>query len=251
MIKNIYTYMPTFLVRFIKILEYKRLKTFFQTKIKVLNLLAYWYFFLLEKNKNRILITFIFIFFIFKLLSLMGLNFDFFIISLLFSLFSMEHTFDFFSNESLFNEDSSTLNIGESSSQGSSGQNPNSEQGSSQGPSGENPNKGGNPSPHNGAPDPNDIDPETWAVRDTDRLAVHLMFHENNTFNQAGIRFTRGGTTIGTYDEDMSRIARYVRQHHDPNHNYFYPNGPHTARIDSRIISFVVNIRENVPNSFR
>jgi hypothetical protein len=84
----------------------------------------------------------------------MGFNLDFFIISLLFSLLSTEHTYDFFSNESLLDEDSSTLNIGESSSQGSSGQNPNSGQGSSQGPSGQNPNNGGNPSPHNGAPDP-------------------------------------------------------------------------------------------------
>jgi hypothetical protein len=249
--KNIYTYIPTYLIRLIKILEYKQLKTFFLTKKKVLGLLIFGYFFQIEKNKNIILMSYISISFIFKLLGLMGVNVDFLFISLLFSIFSMEHTFDFFSNESLFNEDSSTLNIGESSSQGSSGQNINSGESSSQGPSGENPNKGGNPSPHNGAPDPYDSDTETLAVRDTDRLAVHLVFHENKTFNQAGIRFTRGGTTIGTYDEDMSRIARYVRQHHDPNHTYFYRNGPHTAQIDSRIISFVVNLRKDVPNSFR
>jgi hypothetical protein len=77
------------------------------------------------------------------------------------------------------------------------------------------------------------------------------MEHENDTFNQAGVRFTRGGTTINSYDEYMSRIARYVRQHHDPDHIYFYRNGPYTARIDFRIILFVGGIRENVPNSFR
>jgi hypothetical protein len=77
------------------------------------------------------------------------------------------------------------------------------------------------------------------------------LFHENDTFNEAGIRFTRGRTTINSYDEEMSIIARYVRQHHDPNHNYFYRNGPHTARISYRIIFFVADIRENVPNSFR
>ena len=139
MIKNIYTYKPAFLVRFIKILEYKRLKTFFLTKIKVLDLLIFGYFFQIEKNKNIILISFMFISLVFKLLLFMGLNFYFFFISLLFSLLYTEHAFYFFSNESLLNEDSSTLNIGESSSQGLSG---------------ENPNNGGNPSPHNGAPTP-------------------------------------------------------------------------------------------------
>jgi hypothetical protein len=77
------------------------------------------------------------------------------------------------------------------------------------------------------------------------------MFHENDTFNQAGIRFTRGGTTINSYDEYMSRIMRYVRQHHDPDNNYFYSNGPQNARITYRIIFFVHDIKENVPNSFR
>jgi hypothetical protein len=66
-------------------------------------------------------------------------NVDFLFIFTIFNILSMEHAYDFFSNESLFNENSSTLNMGESSSQGSSGQNPNNGQGSSQGPSGQNP----------------------------------------------------------------------------------------------------------------
>jgi hypothetical protein len=80
---------------------------------------------------------------------------------------------------------------------------------------------------------------------------MYLLWYEDSTFNQARIRFTRGGTTINSYDEDMSRIARWVRQHCDPDHNYFYRNGPHTAPITFRIIHFIAHIREDVPNSFR
>jgi len=163
--------------------------------------------------------------------------------------------FNFFSNESLFNEDSSTLNMGESSSQGSSGQNPNNGQGSSQGPYGQNPkyllNKDRYPWPNrNPIPIPDYHTTTTGSITDTERLANYLEEHERagaRFVNRAGIRFTTGDVVLGTYNEEMSRIARWVRRFH----NVFYTPGPDNTPIDDNLIWSLRRMRRNVTADFR
>ena len=51
----------------------------------------------------------------------------------------------------------------------------------------------------------------TGSITDTERLANHLEQHERagaRFVNRAGIRFTTGDVVLGTYNEEMSRIAR-------------------------------------------
>jgi hypothetical protein len=198
------------------LLGYERLNTFLSEKISKLKVLIYIHYSLVVMDHQKMrLIIHTFAFLILRLLFPMEPNVDFLFSFTIFNILSMEHAFDFFSNESLLNEDSSTFNMGESSSQGSSGQNPNNGQGSSQGPSGQNPkyhfNKDRYPYPNrNPIPVPNYFDTVIGSITDTDRLANHLEQHElagARFVNRAGIRFTTGHV-IGTYNEDMSRIAR-------------------------------------------
>jgi len=170
------------------LLGYERLNIFLSEKISKLKVLISIYYSLVVMDHQKMsLIIYAFAFLILRLPFLMEPNVDFLVIFTIFNILSMEHAFDFFSNESLFNEDSSTLNMGESSSQGSSGQNPNSEQGSSQGPSGQNPkyhfNEDRYPYPNrNPIPVLDYHNTVTGSITDTERLANYLEQQE-----QAGL----------------------------------------------------------------
>ena len=239
------------------LLGYERLNIFLSEKISKLKVLISIHYSLVVMDHQKMgLIIHAFAFLILRLPFLMEPNVDFLFIFTIFNILSMEHAFDFFSNESLLNEDSSILNMGESSSQGSSGQNPNNGQGSSQGPSGQNPkyllNKDRYPWPNrNPIPTPDYHIITTGSITDTERLANYLEEHERagaRFVNRAGIRFTTGNVVLGTYNEEMSRIARWVREDF---HNVFYTPGPDNTRIDDNLIWSLRRMRQNVPADFR
>ena len=238
------------------LLGYERLNIFFSEKISKLKVLISIHYSLVVMDHQKMsLIIHAFAFLILRLPFLMEPDVDFLFIFTIFNILCMEHAFDFFSNESLLNEDSSILNMGESSSQGSSGQNPNNGGGSSQGPSGQNPkdhfNKDRYPWPNrNPIPVPYYHNTVTGSITDTERLANHLEQHERagaRFVNRAGIRFTTGDVVLGTYNEEMSRIARWVREEH----NVFYTTGPDNTTIDDNLIWSLRRMRWNVPGDFR
>lgn len=83
---------------------------------------------------------------------------------------------------------------------------------------------------------------------DTDRLADFLQARRScRLVGYAGIRFGTTGIRISSYDDEFSRIARYVRQNHD---GFFHEVGPNYTRITDELLSKLRGLKENVPSDF-
>lgn len=195
-----------------KTLEYKSLYVFLKEKVnkfKFLIFISIW----LKVNNQKVNITL-------------------FIFTCIIGLWSLEYAFNFFFYEGILSEDYSILKFGESSSQEPSGQNFN---------SGEN-------SSHNNSKFFDTV-LNSNTNTDTDRLANYLVRHQNDIYvGRAGIKFsTAPDSRISFFNEEYSRIARFVKSYHN---GVFDRGSPQNTWITDDLLSKIKNIKENVPYDF-
>ena len=157
----------------------------------------------------------------------------------------LEYVYNFFLNQNVLSEGSSILNaVGESSSQGSSQQNISGGGSSSNNP---NPNPDPGPGPHYGT-HPSYLD--TVMMTDTDRLALYLEQYRIRFFQHAGVLFSDyrpNNPPIGPYDQEYSRIARFVRTLHP---EWFQRNTLNTQQINTTIIERIRGLHMDVPSNY-
>ena len=86
---------------------------------------------------------------------------------------------------------------------------------------------------------------------DTDTLADFLESKKScNYIGNTGIKFSTPNPNIpgmNPYNEEISRIARFVRANHD----FFYRVGPNNTPIEDSLISGIRDLKKNVPTNFR
>lgn len=90
----------------------------------------------------------------------------------------------------------------------------------------------------------------TGRTYQTDYLARFLNSqHEGSPMlNQIGIDFRVDiKNPNANYNEEMSRITRFVRESHP---DWFYVGGPGKTRITPRLIDNIFMMKENLPNNF-
>lgn len=99
---------------------------------------------------------------------------------------------------------------------------------------------------------PSELDPALLVRTDADRLADHLVNSrynaQNNYLSGTDIRFSRPSIHNPNYNQDMSRIARYIHINHP---GVFYHASPGSTVISEALIVDIRATRVNVPANFR